>query len=79
MFGLNIAVLSFLKVFWADNCCITIYDSSTQYKLRQQCYYNLRQPGYYSSRQLLLHFTTGITIYDIITIHDCLVLMSTES
>ncbi len=26
--------------------------------------------SYYKSRQLLLQFTTGITIYDVITIHD---------
>ena len=33
-------------------------------------YNNLRQVRYYKSRQLLLQFTTGITIYDVITIHD---------
>ena len=32
------------------------------------CYYNLRQLGYYNSRQLLLQFTTDITIHGIITI-----------
>ena len=33
-------------------------------------HYNLRYVSYYKSRQLLLQFTTGITIHDVITIHD---------
>ena len=43
------------------------YYNSRQLGLLQfttTCSYNLRYLGYYNSRQLLLQFTTGITIYD---------------
>ena len=57
------------QIDWLIDC----YYNSRQLGLlpiTTTCYYNLRSLGYYNSRQLLLQFTTGITIYDIITIHD---------
>ena len=50
----------FKTYYKARQCVITLHKSSA--------YYNLRQLGYYNSRQLLLQFTTDITIHGIITI-----------
>ena len=63
---------------WLIDC----YYNSRQLGLLQitmTCYYNVRWLGYYNSRQLLLQFTTGITIYDIITIHDKTVVTRDDS
>ena len=68
MFGLNIAVLSFLKVFWADNCSfsrlITKYAIVLQFTtalLSTSCDNVLLQ---FTSAWLLQFSTTVITFYD---------------
>ena len=49
-------------------CVITIHKSSAYYYLRQRVITIYHR--YYNLRRLLSRFTTGITIHDIITIHD---------
>ena len=66
------------QIDWLIDC----YYNSRQLGLLQittTCYHNLRQLGYYNSRQLLFQFTTGITFYDIITIHDRTVVTRDDS
>ena len=89
--SIHYPVEHFLVQFWRqqekkthgqNDWLIDCYYNSRQLGLLQittTCYYNLRSLGYYNSRQLLLQFTTGITIYDIITIHDKTVVTRDDS
>ena len=74
----------FRKLLQNTSCDITIYDSSDYYKSRQRALQftistlssqitttiNTIYDRYYNSQRLLLQFTAGITIHDVITIHD---------
>ena len=48
-----------------ENVLLQFTTARLIYKLRQRLLH-----GCYNSRQLLLQFSTGITIHDIISIHD---------
>ena len=74
--SIHYPVEHFLVQFWRqqekkthgqNDWLIDCYYNSRQLGLLQittTCLYNLRSLGYYNSRQLLLQFTTGITIHD---------------
>ena len=74
--SIHYPVKQFLVQFWRQqekkthgqiDWLIDCYYNSRQLGLLQittTCHYTLRSLGYYNSRQLLLQFTTSITIHD---------------